>query len=1020
MLARLTHAAIAFAVTAVLYQAYVLAVVPFVEPAGASVTVAPITPSAAGVGRSAVDNYRTLLSNYFPAGHWCLEQPPKTFENGQALIVLEKYEPAPDGKVDIPRCAIVFFPRRRDSSDAAPRDAIVMEPSEGALLQMEQAEGAGVGGFGRMQYGQLKGKVVVRSDMREPGPQDDLLITTRDVYMNEDRIRTPEAVELQLGPHFGRGRGLEITFLPAEPSRAAPGGGLYGSLDSLEILEEVAADVAPGRFGFFGKKNDAPAAPAAEPPIRIQSKGPFRIEFAQLIATFSDRVRVRQVHPDGKLDELLAEELNLYFTKLNRWSGDAAADSTAPPAEAPAYESFALEPASIMAKGVPASPVILTAQSHDASAQCLRLWLRLAERKVTLDGGAEVTLSYKGAEVHAPMVEYTMPPKGSTARLGVMQAKGGAGRLRAVADPRRPNEVIEVNWKEAMQLVRRRDADGVEQPVLVLDGRPKATLGGLGTLYADRLQLFLRELAAAPAAGAADQGAVPSTIVAEQITASGRVSIESSQLTGKVNELNLVIDNEAPQAAAGAPAGGAAAGQPLEPLFPQQGAGRSYDVQGVVLRLDVAMRDRKAVVRGVTIDGAVDFKELAADGSPDPPLRIQAEHVAVAGADTPNAEIVIRGAGGQNGLPLQLAQIDAGGTEIRAPLVKINRGAGQAVINSPGTVELLVDRDLTGQPLAQPERLVITWRDAMELDKNRLSFLGDVYVKQASGWLQTQRLVAQLDAPVRFDGGGGGVRPQVEQIECWEGAAAEFDQVDELGLASRQRLEARSLSVNKRTGLITGQGPGFVDSVHKARGGKDFLALPGQPAAAAPAAAGDAELRHLHVDFVRAVGGNLHQKTVNVQGDVRAVYGPVATWDDRLAMSPGGSPGAETVWITCDQLGVTESPMAPLMNPKARQVELEAIGHVVVEGQNARRGAFNATGHKMKYDQSKGTFMLEWDGRTPATIAHQEYPGAPASPQSAQQWSYNLKTGEAKIHGLQKIQVNQFDLSAPPPATSRR
>lgn len=37
MITRLTHAAIAFAVTAVLYQAYVLAVAPFVEPAwGAS------------------------------------------------------------------------------------------------------------------------------------------------------------------------------------------------------------------------------------------------------------------------------------------------------------------------------------------------------------------------------------------------------------------------------------------------------------------------------------------------------------------------------------------------------------------------------------------------------------------------------------------------------------------------------------------------------------------------------------------------------------------------------------------------------------------------------------------------------------------------------------------------------------------------------------------------------------------------------------------------------------------------
>ena len=1032
MLTRLTHAAIAFAVTAVLYQGYVLAVVPFVEPAWTPIHTASATAEDLAAGRNAVDNYRKLLANYFPADHWCLQAPPMTFENGQAMVVLDKYEQSPDGKLDVPRCAIVFFPRRREAGNEAPRDAIILEPADGALLQMEPAEGgAGVGGYGRMQYGQLKGKVVVRSGMREPGVQDDLLITTSDVYMNEDRIRTPEWVEVELGPHFGSGRGLEIEFLPAEPSRTAPGGGLYGSLESLQITAEVSARVAPGKFDFFGKGNDAALAGAADraagPPMHIQCNGPFLIEFAHLMATFSERVRVRQVHPDGKLDELLAEELNLNFTKLSRWDGGDAggADVTPTGAKSPLDESFALEPASIIATGSPAAPVILTAASHDASAQCLRLWAQLAERRVTLDGGEKVTLTYKGAEVRAPMVEYQLPPKGSPARLGVMKALGGAGRMRAVPDPRRPNDVIEVSWGQAMQLVRHRDAGGVEQPVLVLDGRPKVSMVGMGTLYADRLQLFLRELAAAPAARAGDDGgAVPATIVPERITASGRVAIESSQLTGKVNELNLVIEHPQPSPPA-ATASAVAAAPPPPPLFPQQGAGRAYDIQGVLLRLNVAMRDRRAVVRGVTIDGAVDFKELAADGSPEPPLRIQAEHVQVTGADTPSAEIEIRGAGGENGQPQQLAQIDAGGTEIRAPLLKINRGANQAWINSPGTVEMLVDRDLAGQPLSQPERLVITWRDALQLDGNRISFLGDVYVKQSSGWLQTQRLVAQLDAPVLFGGEGEPGRPrpqpQVEQLECWEGAVAEFDQMDEAGVSSRQRLEARSLSVNKRTGVIGGQGPGFIDSVHNSRGGQDW-AVPGQAAATEPAATpGDeVELRHLHVDFVRGVGGNLNKKTVNVFGDVRAVYGPVAAWDERLAMSPGGSPGPKTVWITCEELSVTESPMARLNAPGARQVELEAREHVVIEGQNARRGAFNATGHIVKYDQTKGTFMLEWDGRTPATIAHQEYPGAPSSPQSARQWSYNLKTGEAKIHGLQHSQINQLDLGAPPPATSRR
>lgn len=36
-------------------------------------------------------------------------------------------------------------------------------------------------------------------------------------------------------------------------------------------------------------------------------------------------------------------------------------------------------------------------------------------------------------------------------------------------------------------------------------------------------------------------------------------------------------------------------------------------------------------------------------------------------------------------------------------------------------------------------------------------------------------------------------------------------------------------------------------------------------------------------------------------------------------MSPGGDPGPDTVWITCDELGVTESPMARINGANVRQ-----------------------------------------------------------------------------------------------------
>ena len=217
MITRLTHAAIAFAVTAVLYQAYVLAVAPFVEPAWrveqASQTAEGelVVPPA-----EALHRYRDLLTAYFPPTHWCFEEPPKALDNGQTLIIFSKEEKSASGQMTIPRCAVIFFPTPRPASGEPPRDAIILESTKGAILQME-AQGAGLG-FGKVQHGTLEGDVTIRSDMREPGPQDDLLLTTQQLNINEDGIHTLSPVDMRLGPHQGFGRELEIRFMKTEGS----------------------------------------------------------------------------------------------------------------------------------------------------------------------------------------------------------------------------------------------------------------------------------------------------------------------------------------------------------------------------------------------------------------------------------------------------------------------------------------------------------------------------------------------------------------------------------------------------------------------------------------------------------------------------------------------------------------------------------------------------------------------------------------------------------------------------------
>jgi len=1031
MLTRLTHAAIAFAVTAVLYQIYVLAVAPFIEPSWSPGHISSAEAGeAAERAAGAINKHRDLLAAYFPPTHWCFARPPVTGLNGQVLLVFDDgYKQSPSGKLDVPRCAIVFFPRPLNPGEPAPRDAIVLEPSGGAMLQMASSLDQAANGFGEIQFGQLQGEVIVRSDMRQPGPKDDLLIKTRDLYLNEDLIRTDQPVDMKLGEHHGFGRELEIRRMKTEDS-AHEVGGLYGSIEDLAIKHDVQVTVIPGKLQFLGveesakptstssprpelgtKAAESQATGAGGPPIRIKSAGPFRIDLGGYKASFTEDVRAWQVHPGGKLDELRADELTLFFTKTTEWNAGKSG-VTPTPDGSPSEKPFAFEPASIEALGAPETPVVLKAPSQEATAIAPRMYIELVHRdihRITLEGGDEVILTHRGGEIHGRTLRYQWPSKGSGQRLGAMAARGG-GWLRAVVDPARPNEVLEVSWKEAMQVVRRGP-----QPVLVLDGRPKVSMTGMGTLWADTLELFLSEqpVAAANPEAKEPAGALAASVRPELIVARDHVAIDSSQLTAEVNHLEVKIEYPKPASrAAGDPPGMAAKtqadGQPA-PLFEPNGQGdRSYDISGVTLKIDAVMRNRRPEVRGISVDGSVVFEESAVGAEADQPLRIAAEHLRVTGADTPNARIEIRGAGGQNGQPLQPAHVAARGATLVAPAIAVNRGSSTAAINSPGELHLTVNRDMTGNPLPKPEPLAITWRESMTLEGRRITFLGDVLVSHATGRLRTRRLVAQTAGEVRFDGSAP-QQPELEQLECWEGAVAEFDQQDLGGVTSRQHIELQSLIVNQLSGAISGNGPGRIDSVHLAKSPGAWLALPGKNGGPQPPGLvqTDPELRHLHIDFIRGVSGHLHTRTFKVHGNVEAVYGPVKSWDERLSMSPGGSPRPDEVWITCDTLGVTESPMAQVANPRLRQVELLAEDNVVIEGLDPKQGAFTARGNKAKFDQSKSLFILEG---APATIEQQQFPGAPSSPQSAQRMTFNQKTGAIKIDGLHQGRFNQAPL----------
>ena len=990
MLTRLTHAAIAFAITVAVYQAYVVLAVPFIDPTLADLDRdRQLDPEEAPPPREAPHKHRDLLAAYFPVGHWTLAEPPKTFETGNAMIVLDDYQPNDEGQVRVNKCVILFFPRARVRGEAPPRDAVVLEAPHGAVLQMDDAVGPSLGGMERIQWGRLVGDIVVRSDMREPGPQDDLLLTTRELYMNEDLIRTDDKVEMQLGPHWGRGRVLEIRLMAVERGRASTGGPQIGGIDSLEILHDVRAQLTPGDMKLFAEPADQEAAKPG-PPVKIASQGRFRFDFANSMASFVDRVQVVQQHANGGRDQLFCGELNLYFSGKEEAMANTANNAEALTAIAAKTHDLAqLRPGSIEAKGSDDGPVILEAPSRKASVRCDRMRLELNARRVTFDGKDEVVLKYEGSEIHAPLVRYQAPPQGSAQRIGNLLA-AGSGWIRALTDDDQ-SQPFEVRWTDSMRLER---AGG--QPVLSLRGRPRLDMVGMGTLWANHLRVVLRERKT----DGSEDDLLPGDVVPQRIVASGLVGLESPELSGKVSNLDVNVDYQPSDLELGTADGMNSRGQPSM-LEKRQGQDlRAYHVVGHQLHVYLTVRQRRPEVSHIGVEGDVVFRETSTGSGKSQPLVVHAQRLSVKDADTPNAEIDLRG---------QPATVTAAGMTIHAEKLRLNRGTSRAWIDSPGQMELPLDRNLNGQPLAAPEPMAISWQNGMELDQDRITFRGRVSAQMTDGVLNTERLVAVLSGPVRFDGAAQQERSEIQQIECWEGVWAEFHQRDATGVTSKQWLELESIKVNLRSGAIEGVGPGELESVHLSNSSNPM----GQfPPSASSVPLGGQRLGYLHVDFRRGVGGNLHRREVEVFGNVKAVYGPVDSWQQKLEISLRGTPGPGTIWITSDQLGVAESPMArATRDGGVGAVELSARGNVTIEGPAGERGTFTARAQSATYDQLKTKFVLEGDGTRPAELYHQEYVGAPMVTNSARKVTYTQSTGDVKLEGIVKGEWNQIDLN---------
>ncbi|HQU42199.1 MAG TPA: hypothetical protein PK867_05280 [Pirellulales bacterium] len=985
-----------FVVVVAAYCVYSLAAVPLIEPEDAAGDHGEITAEEREQALGSVANQRADLRRWFKDGDWELTSP-KILETAQGKLLLRDYHPDRNDAhvVTLNPCTMIFLPEGQfDDEEERLRRAIVLRSPDGATLRFAEPIDIKKGQMGsKIVSGHMPGKVTIRSEQRSPGPEDDLLLLTENVTLDNDCITTPQLVEFFYGPNRGRGREMRLELTTAAEKAAQPSS---GPAKTFELARDVhmRMETADGDLFMVGAKPAAPAAAAdmkpasPKPPVEINCQGRLHVDLRRYVATFHERVEVVRLNPVGDSDRLTCQRLSVRFEPdptVKTAAGDASGKGMP-----------RLRPRYITADG---NPVILDSRSNGVEARGRRLEYDVQTRSGKLLDNDEATLrqldpaTRQLREIHARELEFESDPESPSGPPRRVDARG-KGWLRG-SPPADPDQKLYVKWTTRLTF---QPYEGSQ--VLSILGNAYVESTDTGSLEADEIHVWLRKAAAGTQApsfgGPTGQGG----LVPEKMTARGHVRPNAPQLSGIVREMDIWFAPEEPAVVASGPADPAAA----EPPPPEQKAERvppdqRWNVSGDVLKVQARFVAGKTEVTEVQLDGDALCKELPSlakqhqplAGPPEQLMVIQGEQIHLVQPAPGEAKVRITG---------RPARVDAqgmtliGGDKQKAGNIHLDRAKNQLWIPGEGTLVLPVDEDMQGRKLARPQQLEIHWNGRMRFDGLTADFERDVVARNDEAVLKTPELQVTFREQVRFGSDNDGTRPQVQRLVCRQHVDLDRHERQRGRVLSWERLVARDLVFDYATGDFVARGDGVITRTWLDDGSTPAVTPGGsKKKPAAPPSKNRTRLVYLNATFVEKLTGNQRRDIVTLHRRVTAVYGPVLRWQQWLDPNYPKRLGTEGFVLKCDQLTVAKNGLTGDSQPA---VELYGEGNILIEGSD-----FLSRCRNLRYASNKDLLVLSGDGRSAATFYRDQQNGSNPIDFAANRILYEPK--------LQRLNVNNFE-----------